>query len=146
MEKRKTVKELEECIQKLTEENNALKTKIDQKEKEIEFWIKRADEGGVIHFGGGGNDLCGVSSTALVLFASNRRKPTAEEYPRDEDDWGRCERTIRSIPHKEWLARLFTLTEFPGWKKWEDKIIIATSQRMIDVMKKQEEGTRKCAQ
>jgi hypothetical protein len=134
--KKETKEQLKEDLKKLTHLNTELKTKIVAMEKEINFWIKRADEGGSIDFGGS-KDLCGISSTALVLYASNRKQPAEDEYPRDESDWGRCERTIKMIPHKEWLERVFTLPEYPGWKRWEDKLIIAATGRILELINEQ---------
>lgn len=138
------LKEAEEQVKQLTDHNNKLKMELMKKEKEMDFWITRADEGGGIDFTDGG--ICGISSNALVLFASNRKKPEADQYPRDLDDWRRCERTIKSIPYKEWLVRLFDLSSYPGWMEWDEKLILAITSRMMELRKADEPKDVKNAQ
>lgn len=128
MEKGK--KQIQENIKQLLTENGELKKQNYDMQKEIAFWISRAAESGSCIFTEAG--LCGVSSNALVLYACGKDK-NPQEYPRDDSDWGRCERTIMTIPFKSWLDRLFDLPTHKDWKKFESKIIIAVTMRMLEL-------------
>jgi hypothetical protein len=119
-------------LKQLLRENSDLKDLAKQQQKELEFWMNRADEGGGIDFTDGG--FCGLSSNALVLYACGKDKKP-KEYPRDLGDWGRCERTIMTIPSKKWLVRLFNLSEHKEWKEFEAKIIAAVTQRIMELNK-----------
>ena len=103
---------------------------IERLKEEMEFWMKRADEGGCIHFSDDG--LCGASANAMLYYACGRdEKPS--EYPRDESDWGRCQRTIHTIPFIDWLERIMKLSEMEYWKQFEKEIVIETSDRIINI-------------
>jgi hypothetical protein len=131
------LKEAEVEVKKLTTENNIIRMHIETLKKEMDFWISRAAEGGGMDFSNGG--LCGISSNALIRFASGKdNSMDPEEYPRDEADWGRCERTIQTIPFKDWLVKLFYISDYNGWKEWEGKIIIAVTSRMLELRKAEE--------
>jgi len=104
--------------------------KKEELEREVEFWIKRAGEGGSLSFDG----YCGASSNAMCRFMTGRdEKPS--DYPYDDSDWGRCERTIGTIPFINWLEKLFELPKYEGWKPYEDRIIIAVTDRIVYLKK-----------
>ena len=129
---KKEQKQIQENIKQLLNENGELKKQNDDMKKEIAFWISRAAESGSCIFTEAG--LCGTSSNALMLYVCGKDKKP-QDYPRDMDDWGRCERTIKTIPFKSWVDRLFDLPNEKGWKEYEAKIIIAATQRALDLNK-----------
>jgi hypothetical protein len=130
------LKDAEKDVKILSDENIILRATVRKLEREADLWMKRAQEGGCLDFAH--DTLCGSSSNALLLFAIGRDKETAkEDYPRDEDDWGRCERTIKTIPSKEWLVRVFELTQLNGWKEFEGKLVVATTARMLELIKEE---------
>jgi len=104
--------------------------KIFELEREIEFWIKRAEEGGSLLSGG----YCGASSNAMCRFMTGRDKEPYT-HPYDDSDWGRCQRTIHTIPFIDWLEKVYELPKYKGWKPYEDRLIIAVTTR-IDLLKK----------
>ena len=128
----KAVNPMKTELKKIVKENGQLTEETKRMKTEIDFWKSRAAESGTCIFTEEG--LCGLSSNALVLFACGKDKKP-QEYPRDDGDWGRCERTIMTIPFKSWLDRLFDLPEHKDWKKFESKIIIAVTRRMLELNK-----------
>jgi len=129
------LKDAEKDVKILSDENINLRAKVRKLEKEIDLWMNRAQEGGCLDFAH--DTLCGASSNALLKFAKGIDKEPID-YPLDEDDWGRCERTIKTIPHREWLVRIFELTKADGWKEFEGKLVISTTERMLELMKAEE--------
>lgn len=96
-------------------------------EKALDFFIKRADEGGWI-----GDGVCGASSNAMCRFmVGYDNEPTS--YPHDEDDWGRCKRTIQQIPNPDWCIKLLNLPKYKGWQKWKGKLIYEVTERLRDI-------------
>ena len=110
-----------------------IEKKIFELELEVEFWIKRAGEGGSLMSGG----YCGASSNAMCRFMTGRdKKPST--YPYDDSDWERCERTIGTIPFINWLEKLYELPKHNGWEPYENRLTNAITKR-IDLLKKARE-------
>jgi len=100
--------------------------------KEMLFWRDRAQEAGACDFTD--ESIAGASSNAMLRFACGMdNKPS--DAPLDYSDWRRCERTIQKIPLTEWLDRLYQLPKLKDWKKFENEIIVAVSERQIELRK-----------
>ena len=124
----KLIKEIEERNNTIKEQKN----KIKRLEKEKYFWMKRAEEGGCCDFTD--KSLCGASSNSLLYYACGKDKEP-EDGPWDMEDWGRCERTIATIPFLDWLDRLMDLPEYKNWKEYEAKVYVAVGLRRKEILK-----------
>jgi len=101
---------------------------LDRMKKALDFFIERADEGGCVSNSG----RCGVSSNAMCRFMIGYdNKPRSHPY--DNADWDRCKRTIKRIPHVEWLERLYELPNFDGWSDYREQILEAVTERLFEL-------------